>query len=300
VARAKRESWPCTFTILSRDEVKQSQMRAQYPDCRYVLGSVTDLDLLTTRMRGHDVVIHAAAYKQVPAAEVNSREAMLVNVVGSSNVAAAATRVGVHTVVGVSTDKAVAPVNAYGATKMVMEKIFQEANCWSDTAFRLCRYGNVLGSRGSVVPFFRALRDSGRPLTITDRRMTRFWMTMDQAVDLVLKAYLHPSRGVIVVPVAPASPVYDLAQAVIRERQMVTSSTIADIGIRPGEKIHECLIHRGESLHAYKPDVYGDCFVIYPSTHKEAGDLPDQFEYTSDQPEHVLTVDDLVELLRHV
>lgn len=295
VERAQSENWNAQFTILSRDEVKQSEMKREFPGLRYVLGNVSDLDWMRTMMRGHRTVIHAAAYKQVPSAEFNAREAVHANVMGSMAVAEAAIWADVERVVGVSTDKACAPVNAYGATKMLMEKVFQEASTWGDTFFTLCRYGNVLGSRGSVVPLFQKQHREthlwpGNPaeqpgcMTVTDTRMTRFWLTLNQAVELVVQAYDLRVDGGIVVPKAPASTVMDVARAVCE------TCLIKDIGIRPGEKLHESLIHKGEAQHTEDWQHY---FVVYPATQHVAKPLEDQFEYRSDAANRTLSVDDL-------
>src|SRR5512138_1198683 len=167
-------------TVYSRDEVKQGYLRKRFPDVRFMLGDVRDYDRLLLAMRGHDAVIHAAAYKQVPSAEANVDEAIATNVVGSLNVARAAVHSGVAQVVGISTDKACAPINAYGETKALMEKLFQQADGWGDTMFNCVRYGNVLGSRGSVVPLFLEQISNGDKYTLTDPDMTRFWMTLEQ------------------------------------------------------------------------------------------------------------------------
>src|SRR5262245_31382829 len=168
----------------SRDEVKQGELRGQYPEVRFMLGDVRDYDRLAMAMRGVDVVIHAAAYKQIPSAEANVDEAIATNVLGSINVARAAVHANVQSVVGVSTDKACMPVNAYGATKSLMEKLFQQANEWGDTFFNCVRYGNVLKSRGSIIPLFMRQAEQDIKYTLTDPNMTRFWMTLDDAVKL--------------------------------------------------------------------------------------------------------------------
>jgi UDP-N-acetylglucosamine 4,6-dehydratase len=259
-------------TAYSRDEVKQGLLRRSFPEFKFLLGDVRDEEWLELAMRGHDIVIHAAAYKQVPAAEVNSNQAVSVNVVGSLNVVRASIRAGIQRVVGISSDKACEPVNCYGATKMLMEKLFQEAGTYSDTEFVLARYGNVLGSRGSVVPFFRDQIAKNNIITVTNPAMTRFWLTLNDAVDLVIKAINAPA-GTVIVPKCSASTMQVLAEACAN-----SSTEIKVIGTRPGEKVHECLLHSGESMHAVEtPDV----FQIYPASGGTLGNLPDGFEYTS-------------------
>lgn len=303
VARAKRDGLATRFTIFSRDEVKQAEMKARYPDERYVLGSVTDREAIVMAAGGQSAIIHAAAYKQVPAAEVNTREAIHANVYGSQNVIHAALYGGVETVVGISTDKACAPVNAYGMTKALMEKAWQEAAAMQpySSRFVLCRYGNVLGSRGSVLPFFRAQAKAGGPITVTDARMTRFWLTPDQAVDLVFKCFdWRVETGSILVPQAPASNVIDLAWAVAREFGLGPKD-VRDIGIRPGEKLHEQLIHRGEAQHTVMAprDLlnWGNAFLVRPATDWRPGELPDQYEYTSNEPGIKYGVENLLDLI---
>ena len=297
VARAERENWPAIFTIVSRDEVKQGEMRRRYPDHNYILGNVTDLDWMRARLRGIDLLIHAAAYKQVPAAEANSREAVHANVIGSCNIAEAAVAAGVPRVVGISTDKACAPVNAYGASKMLMEKVFQEADGWSDTQFVLCRYGNVLGSRGSIVPLFVQQARTGQQLTVTDVRMTRFWLTIDEAINIILHTALMARRGCIVVPKASASSVCELALAILDVIQPVghKHDPIKDIGIRPGEKLHEQLLHGGESQHAEQSVTN---YLVYPASTPRRNPMLDYgVEYRSDQAPQ-LSRDDLTERVR--
>lgn len=288
-------------TIFSRDEVKQGDLRRRFPGHRYVLGDVRDESWLEICMRGQQVVIHAAAYKQVPAAEVNSGEAIETNVIGSRNVARAAVRAGVGRVVGISTDKACAPINCYGETKALMEKLFQQANMWGDTIFTLVRYGNVLGSRGSVVPHFISQINAGKNITITDPNMTRFWLTLKDAVDLVCRA-MACSPGVILVPRAPASTMEILAQAVLVKH---TGQSLYDIdprhviydtiGIRPGEKLHECMVHRSEAMHTV---LYQNSFYIAPAYEigSKAFNLEPGYEYTSDKARQ-LSVSDLIELV---
>lgn len=292
-----KEGHACT--VYSRDEVKQGELRGQFPDVNFVLGDVRDAAWLEVAMRKHDYVVHAAAYKQVPAAEVNAGEAIETNVIGSRNVARAAVKNNIHRVVGISTDKACAPINCYGETKALMEKLFQQAGGWGDTIFTLVRYGNVLGSRGSVLPLFRKqIRDGC--VTFTDRKMTRFWLTLADAVGLVATALTTPS-GTVLVPKAPASTMEALLDAILASMtwgalDSETTATVEtkDIGIRPGEKIHECMVHKGEAIHTSSRET---SFLIYPAFANYCGNLPCGFEYTSDRAKQ-LTKQELVEMLR--
>lgn len=292
-------------TVYSRDEVKQGYLRKKYPGVRFMLGDVRDYDRLLLAMRSHDIVIHAAAYKQVPSAEANVDEAIATNVVGSLNVARAAVHSGVAQVVGISTDKACAPINAYGQTKALMEKLFQQADGWSDTIFNCVRYGNVLGSRGSVVPLFIEQIAEGIPYTITDPTMTRFWMTMEQAVETVLAALDDDTTiqdGSILVPACHASTMLTLLEAVHELYGASSGPLDADdytvIGTRPGEKQHECLIHANESVHTlHPPESLGDepeYYQILPSNTEQRGEA---FTYYSNDV-YQCTRDDLMDMIR--
>lgn len=287
-------------TVYSRDEVKQSDLKRDFPWVKFMLGDVRDYDRLLMAMRKHDTVVHAAAYKQVPSAEANVDEAIHTNVMGSLNVARAAVWNDVAYVVGISTDKACQPVNAYGETKALMEKLFQQANDWSDsTIFTLVRYGNVLDSRGSVVPLFRKQLHDGH-VTLTDPDMTRFWMTIRQAVDMVWAAISDASvaqEGAIIVPRAQASTMATLLEAVaLAERVEIGSYEVSVIGGRPGEKKHEQLIHENESMQTLQPFYNFPYYQIMPAT--TLMNIPRvSFEYRSDLAPQ-LTVGDLVEMLR--
>jgi len=261
LGQALMDAWPeARFTVFSRDEWKQSEMKPRYPKNQFVLGSVCDKEALALAMRGHRYVIHAAAYKQIPSAEANSFAAIETNVLGSRNVMMAAAEVGVSTVVGISTDKACTPINCYGQTKALMEKMFQEASRWpTHTKYTLCRYGNVLGSRGSIVPLFEKQIRESKPLTITSEAMTRFWLTLSDAVTLVKRATEAPN-GVIVVPKAPASSIMTLATAVGMRAGVKIETRI--IGARPGEKFHEDLVGSYESTSTV---VNSDGFWIFPA-----------------------------------
>lgn len=261
VRRAERDGWPCQITIYSRSELLQAQMRSQHPHCRYVLGDVRDVDRLAAAMAGHQTVIHAAAMKRIPEAEAQPDECYLTNVQGSLNVARAAINAGVQRVVGISTDKACRATTAYGASKLAMEKIFQ-AQPSSPTIFTLVRYGNVVASRGSVIPIWQVQAARGEPLTITHAEMTRFWMSIESTVDLVLLG-LQGKPGEIWVKKMPALPVIEIARAIWAGSNPGKLKFIVT-GLRSDEKLHEDLIHSGElvweSTDHYiivaKPDTY--------------------------------------------
>lgn len=290
-----------TIRVLSRDELKQSQMQhrlGQQDRLRYFIGDVRDMTRLRRAMSGADIVVHAAAMKQVPACEYNPSEAVSTNVIGSQNVVDAAIDTGVRRVMALSTDKAVNPVNLYGATKLCEEKLIVQGNAYasqSETILSCVRYGNVVGSRGSVIPLFKSQATTGR-LTITDERMTRFWITLDQAVHLVLDALELMVGGEVFIPKIPSMRITDLAEAI------APGVPIDVIGIRPGEKLHESLLTSDESRHAVDG---GDVYVVLPEhpwwssnpswTHREM--LSDGFAYTSDTNTEWLSIEDLRRVL---
>lgn len=297
VERALRDLPDSVVRIFSRDELKQSEMQARFdnhPNLRFFVGDIRNRSRLTRAMHGADVVIHAAAMKQVPACEYNPFEAVQTNILGSQHIVDAAIDTGVKQVVALSTDKAVNPVNLYGATKLCEEKIVVQGNAYashSNTVLSCVRYGNVVGSRGSVVPLFRKQIAEGR-LTITDERMTRFWITLDQAIDLVLFAFEHAVGGEVFIPKIPSMRVTDLAEA------MAPGLPVEIIGIRPGEKLHEVLITADESRHTIDA---GDVYVVLPE-HPwwadrpgwvDGAPLPDSFAYASDTNEWWLSPDEL-------
>ncbi len=299
---ALQEYRPKKLIVFSRDELKQHDMRRDFPDgpgspMRYFLGDVRDRDRLERAFREVDIVIHTAALKQVPACEYNPFEAVQTNVVGAKNVIDAALDQGVKKVLAVSTDKAVNPVNLYGATKLCAEKMFVQANAYSgnqDTHFSVSRYGNVVGSRGSVIPVFQAQRASGR-VTVTDPRMTRFWITLEQGVRFVLECIRQMHGGEIFVPKLPSMNIMDLVEAVAPGCQTDT------IGIRPGEKVHEVLVSEDEARHTVELD---NMFVIKPdhpwwdeNGWKQGSTLPDGFRYTSDSNPQWLRVPELQALI---
>ena len=250
---------PRRLVIFSRDELKQSEMqkRFDHPSLRYFIGDVRDRDRLERAMHGIDLVFHAAALKQIPACEYNPFEAVLTNVMGTKNVIDAAIDQGVARVVAISTDKAVAPVNLYGATKLCAEKLVVQGNVYGHprgTAFSVVRYGNVIGSRGSVIPLFAAQRASGT-VTVTDRAMTRFWIRLEDGVEFAIRCAGRMHGGEIFVPKIPSMRVMDLVEA------LAPGCAVEIIGIRPGEKLHEVLISEDESRQALEVD---DMFVLAP------------------------------------
>jgi UDP-N-acetylglucosamine 4,6-dehydratase/5-epimerase len=256
-----REFGVARLVIYSRDELKQEEMRTHYglvdPRLRYFIGDVRDRERLYRAMSGIDVVVHAAALKQVPALEYNPMEAVKTNIGGAENVINAAIDCDVKRVMALSTDKAVNPINLYGATKLVAEKLFTQGNIYADprgTKFACTRYGNVIGSRGSVIPLFLQQRASGT-VTITDDRMTRFWITLEQGVRFVLKNIEQMAGGEVFVPKLPSMKLRDIAEIVAPGCQ------IESIGIRAGEKLHETLVSRNESPYTYE---YDDMFVLEP------------------------------------
>lgn len=237
---------PKRIVIYSRDELKQYECRQLFghdPRLRWFLGDIRDLPRLNRAMHGVDYVVHAAAYKQVDTAEYNPYEFVKTNVIGSQNVIEASIDAGVQKVVALSTDKASSPINLYGATKLTADKLFINGNHYAaaySTRFAVVRYGNVMASRGSVIPFWRDLGAAGKPLPITDERMTRFWITLPQAVDFVMNSFELMSGGELYVPRIPSMKLTDLAEA------LVPGATLEPIGLRPGEKLHEEMISLDE------------------------------------------------------
>jgi UDP-N-acetylglucosamine 4,6-dehydratase len=249
------------IAIFSRDELKQQHMRIEFQDdprLRWFLGDVRDLDRLKRALHGVDYVIHAAALKQVDTGEYNPMEFIKTNVLGSQNVIDAAIDAGVKRVVALSTDKASSPINLYGATKLTADKLFVAANNYSftyGTTFSVVRYGNVMGSRGSVIPFFKELASQGKPLPITDLRMTRFWISIENAVKFVIDSLEIMTGGELYVPRIPSMKIIDLAHAVSPE------SKLEEIGMRPGEKLHEEMISADDSRRTV---ILKNRFVVTP------------------------------------
>lgn len=298
---------PERLVVFSRDELKQSQLQqefpqSRYPFMRYFIGDVRDAERLAAAMRGIDIVIHAAAMKQVPTAEYNPFECVRTNIHGAENVVNASIRAGVKKVIALSTDKAANPINLYGATKLASDKIFVAANNMSGEngpRFSVVRYGNVLGSRGSVVPFFKQLIASGaKKLPITDPRMTRFWITIDQGVNFVLASLMRMSGGEIFVPKLPSMRISELARA------MLPDCELDIVGIRPGEKLHEVMVPHDDARMTLEFD---DHYMIEPNfnfwsrevyiqTH--GGEkVPEDFEYNSLSNDEWLTAAELRTLI---
>jgi len=291
------KAWPAAvIRVYSRDELKQSELAKQHPDAnlRFLIGDVRDRSRLSRAAEGVDILIHAAAMKQVPACEYNPFEAVRTNILGAQHIVDSAIDAGVDRVLALSTDKAVNPVNLYGATKLCQEKIIIQGNAYaarSSTRLSCVRYGNVVGSRGSVVPLFREQRAGGE-ITITDERMTRFWITLDEAVDLVLYGLAHMEGGEIFIPKIPSMLVADLAEAI------APGAARKVTGIRPGEKLHEVLLTDDEARHAVDA---GDVYVVLPEhpwwtsslRWDDLTPLNDGFVYASDTNDSWLTVDEM-------
>ncbi len=300
-----REFSPKRLIVFSRDELKQSEMHSRFgedehPNIRYFIGDVRDRDRLYRAFDGVDIVVHAAALKQVLAAEYNPIEAVKTNVLGAANVIDAAIDRGVTKVIALSTDKAASPVSLYGATKLCSDKLFVAANSYSGqhrTRFSVVRYGNVLGSRGSVIPVFQRQQKTGR-LSITDPRMTRFWITLEQGVRFVLNCLDHMSGGEIFVPKIPSMKLIDLARVIGPECELEV------VGRRPGEKLHELMVGEDD---AHNTVEYDDYYAILPTlrilNRNEAemmnGGRPcaEGFRYSSETNDRWLTVAELEQMI---
>lgn len=292
---------PARIAVLSRDELKQYEFRQALgddPRLRWFIGDVRDPQRLARAFSGVDVVIHAAAMKQVDTAEYNPFECIATNVLGAENVINASIDAGVKRVVALSTDKASSPINLYGASKLCSDKLFVAGNHYanhSDTRFSVVRYGNVVGSRGSVVPLFQRLAGSDR-LPITDTRMTRFWITLPQAVQFVVDTFDRMKGGEIFVPRIPSTTIVDLASAIAPDAE------INVIGVRPGEKLHEEMISEDDARRTY---AFDDHYVIAPLLNQWTGGqgwldgkpLPEGFAYRSDTNDQWLSPDEIRQLL---
>jgi UDP-N-acetylglucosamine 4,6-dehydratase len=302
VEMALSDGDPAKLIVFSRDELKQWEMQQRFPDARlrFFIGDVRDKTRLERAMQGVDIVIHAAALKQVPTAEYNPLEVIKTNVMGAANVIDAALDQGVNRVVALSTDKAANPINLYGATKLCSDKLFVAANSYAGrqpTRFSVVRYGNVIGSRGSVVPVFRERRRTGR-FEITDVRMTRFWITLDQGVRFVMRCLGTMQGGEVFVPKLPSVKIIDVAAAIGPD------CAIDVVGIRPGEKLHETMVPVDDARNTLE---YEDCFVIQPPfpwwdanyymSRNGGKPCADGFSYSSDTNTHHLSIDELRELL---
>ena len=298
---------PKKIIIYSRDEYKQFVMAnkfKKYKDkLRFFIGDVRDKERLCRAFDGVDYVVHAAALKQVPACEYNPMEAVKTNINGAMNIVDAALDCGVKRVVALSTDKAVNPINLYGGTKLVSDKLFIAANAYAgmkDVCFSIVRYGNVAGSRGSVIPFFRNLVNHGETaLPITDYRMSRFWISLNEGVQLVIKALSEAKGGETFISKIPSFKITDLAQAILPGCEM------PEVGIREGEKLHEVMVTKEDSMLTYEYDKH---FIVYPhfdwwnpSKIQEGGKRVEQgFEYSSGNNTEWLTVEQIKELLETV
>ena len=289
---------PAAVRIYSRDELKQYELSQRFQDerMRFFIGDVRDGERLRLATRGTDVIVHAAALKQVPACEYNPFEAVQTNIVGAENVVSAAIANDVPRTIALSSDKAVNPVNLYGATKLCAEKIITQGNAYSGETharFASVRYGNVIGSRGSVIPLFKRQSEEGE-LTITDEAMTRFWITLPAAVEFVIASLERMEGGEVFIPKIPSMRLSDIIEAVAPTAPRRT------IGIRPGEKVHEVLITGDEARHAAE---FEDYFAIYPAfpfwrarEYRRGYELAPGFRYTSDSNEEWLTVNQIREL----
>lgn len=296
-----REYHPARLIVYSRDELKQHEMRVSgfnHDSLRYFIGDVRDESRLTRAVHGVDIVVHAAALKQVPACEYNPMEAIKTNILGSSNVVEAALDAGVKKVLALSTDKAVNPINLYGATKLAAEKLFVQSNAYAGgmaTRFSCVRYGNVVGSRGSVVPIFLQQRQNGK-LSITDARMTRFWLTLEQGVRFVIRCIEQMQGGEVFVPKIPSMKIVDLARAIAPQAELNI------VGIRPGEKLHEVLISDDEARSTIELE---DMYVVQPSGALWFGHdwqavghpLPDGFSFASDTNPQWLDVEQIRQMV---
>ena len=287
--------------VFSRDELKQMEMRNLFsndPRLRFFIGDIRDKERLLRAFSGVDYIVHAAALKQVDTGEYNPREFILTNIIGSQNVVDAAIDCGVRKIVALSTDKASSPINLYGATKLTADKLFTAANVYganSNTKFSVVRYGNVMGSRGSIIPFFQELASKDLPIPVTDLKMTRFWITLDQAVKFVDEAFSEMNGGELFVPRIPSMKITDLVAAI------APNSKIEEIGIRPGEKLHEEMISTDDSRRTVMQKTK---FILSPTSSGWAyvqpkGDkLPEGFSYRSDTNDQWLTQREIKDFIK--
>jgi len=297
---------PKKVIIFSRDEFKQHEMSKNFSESKYAirffLGDIRDKERLYRSFEGVDYVIHAAALKQVPAAEYNPFEAVKTNILGAQNIIDAAIDRGIRKVIALSTDKAVSPINLYGATKLAMEKLFIAANSYAgskETSFALVRYGNVIGSRGSVIPLFNGMKNNGiSKFPITDERMTRFWITLDQGAALVAQAVEESVGGEVFVPKIPSMRILDLIRAISKEAEYEV------VGIRPGEKIHESLVSEDDGRNTIDTM---DKYVVLPPfanggnkyhRYTKFSRMSDGFSYRSDNNVQWLTVEEIEQFIK--
>jgi len=299
LAKARKEDWPAKFVVYSRDEMKQWELKHRYPEVTCVLGDISrDVERMTAVFAGADTVLHMAAVKFIPEAEWNVFETVDVNVEGSRNVTKAAIAAGVGKVIGISTDKACAPLNVYGMTKAVMERMFSEANRMGQTRFATVRYGNVVGSTGSVIPLFKKQLEEDMMLKVTDSRMTRFWLGVDEAVDLIEWALdnIEDYSGHTFISACPAMKIVDIARAVYRMRYDFADEDdyIRYTGIRPGEKLHESLFNEQE---APRTTSLKKGFVLAPAT-SPGNILPDRMTYSSEHPGRNIEIPEMIQLVK--
>lgn len=299
-----QEYQPAKLIVFSRDEQKQHEMRQSgfaHEKLRYFIGDVRDYQRLRRAFDGVDYVVHAAALKQVPACEYNPMEAVKTNILGSSNVIDAALDAKVEKVIALSTDKAVNPINLYGATKLAAEKLFIQSNAYAGgkkTRYSCVRYGNVVGSRGSVVPLFIRQREQG-VVTVTDERMTRFWISLEQGVRFVIRCLEDMHGGEVFVPKIPSMKVSDLAKA------MAPNAEIKYIGIRPGEKLHEVLISEDEARTVVELD---EMYVVQPAEAYWFGRewaskgkaIDDEFRYVSNKNDDWLSIEQIRKIIKPI
>lgn len=296
IQRSIDENWDCNITVFSRDEVKHENLKRMFPNVRTIRGDIGgDFDHLVTAMMGHDIVIHAAATKIIPIAEFNAVQTIRDNIVGSLHIAQAVCYAGIKQVVGISTDKVCHAVNTYGATKMLMERIFQEAQMWEyPTNFYCTRYGNVLDSTASVLGVWSKQFKEENLIRLTDPEMTRFWLSVDQAVDLILLA-LQQEPGTVTIPMLPALKMSEMAEYLFPDVEQEI------IGVRPGEKMHEELLTK-EEYHRAHVEMESLCFVLYPSgvnIKKKESDYKWKFVdgYYSNDPVSTIIKDDFLKMV---
>lgn len=289
-----------TCTIFSREHGKHSICQKEFPQHRYIIGDVRDYDSVEMAMVGHDTVIHAAAFKYVPQGETNVSECHAINVIGSMNVAKAAVRTGIEQVVGISTDKACQPINVYGITKLMMERLFQEADRQSACQFNVVRYGNVVSSTGSAIPVFRQQAREQKIVSVTNPDMTRFWLSVHDGVDLIMAALAEEQGGTILIPRLSSLSILDVANAAIQieynfgETGDPEEVRIEVIGQRFGEKIHEDLL--GEVETVYAEMVNPKLMRLYPMTSEPVKGFMER--YTSQYPDKPLTIDQAIQMIR--
>ncbi len=282
-------------TIFSRDHGKHSICQREFPQHRYIIGDVRDYDSVEKAIAGHDIVVHAAAFKYVPQSETNVTECHAINVTGSQNVALASTRTGVDRVIGISTDKACQPINVYGITKLMMERIFQETDRLSATQFNLVRYGNVVSSTGSAIPIFRRQAREGKIVSVTNPDMTRFWLSVYDGAELIMKSLEEEKGGTILIPRLGSLSILEVAKAAVQiecdgEPEGIRYEVI---GERFGEKKHEDLL--GEVEAAYAEMVDKKLMRLYPMTSPPVNQITEK--YNSEHPDNTMTIDQAIQMI---